>query len=118
MKITKEQNRIYHKTYALRHPEVLKAIAHRSWEKNGRKLLAERKLVLKEAKNKSCMDCGVQYPYYVMDLDHRDPTQKTKAVSQMLRRCGLETLKKEIAKCDLVCANCHRIRTFNNRGIA
>jgi NAD-dependent dihydropyrimidine dehydrogenase PreA subunit len=61
---------------------------------------------------KSCMDCGETYPHYVLDFDHRDPSDKKKCVSQMLSY-SLKTIIKEIEKCDLVCANCHRIRTHS-----
>jgi len=57
-----------------------------------------------------CHDCGNTYPPYVMDYDHRDPTQKVRGVTNMLMYSEANILA-EIAKCDLVCANCHRIRT-------
>jgi hypothetical protein len=61
-------------------------------------------------KSQPCKDCGVSYPPYLMDFDHRG--DKIRNVSDMAHRSvGLETLKAEIAKCDVVCANCHRIRT-------
>lgn len=63
-------------------------------------------------KSKPCADCGIKYPSYVMDFDHRDPKTKTANVSRMLR-CGkpLSEVLAEIKKCDVVCANCHRERT-------
>jgi len=57
------------------------------------------------------MDCGISYPYYVMDLDHRDPKSKHKSVSAMLRY-PIEKVVEEVAKCDVVCSNCHRERTW------
>jgi hypothetical protein len=63
---------------------------------------------LNALKDAPCMDCGVQYPPHVMDFDHRDPTTKKGLVSQM--RCH-EKIVEEVAKCDLVCSNCHRERT-------
>ena len=59
-----------------------------------------------------CMDCGVEYPPYVMDFDHRDPKDKDFTISANVRSKSLETLRQEIAKCDVVCANCHRERTW------
>lgn len=63
-------------------------------------------------KQKPCMDCGVQYPHYVMDFDHRE--NKKYNVSLMGRRLlnSKESILKEIEKCDLICSNCHRIRTY------
>ena len=65
-----------------------------------------------EVKARPCMDCGKQYPYYVMDLDHREGTKKKDHVARMMSWTGIKKVKEEVAKCDVVCANCHRIRTF------
>lgn len=65
---------------------------------------------LREAKDVPCMDCGVKYPTYVMDFDHRDPKAKKDCVPRMARH-GMKRLKEEIDKCDIVCSNCHRERT-------
>jgi len=64
------------------------------------------------AKSKPCADCGKKYPYYVMDLDHLDGYQKKFTISEMGRRSGLRKVLVEIAKCEAVCANCHRVRTW------
>lgn len=69
---------------------------------------------LKESR--PCFDCGVFYPYYVMDWDHRDSKGKVAGVSQLVSSGYVSKTKKEIEKCDLVCANCHRIRTFQRLG--
>lgn len=66
--------------------------------------------IIDAAKNKPCADCGIQYPSYVMDLDHRPGEIKLTRVAVMLGHT-IETLVAEIAKCDVVCANCHRERT-------
>lgn len=62
-------------------------------------------------KEKPCADCGVSYPYYVMDFDHLG--DKEFNISEYTAKYGWARLKKEIDKCDVVCANCHRIRTFS-----
>lgn len=80
------------------------------------KNIARRKQLMEfinEQKDKPCADCGVKYPSYVMDFDHRDRGEKFSSVSQMatLHYASKEKIIKEINKCDLVCSNCHRIRT-------
>lgn len=65
--------------------------------------------IIRAAKNVPCADCGQRYPYYVMDFDHRE--EKSTNVGWM-RGCGRARLEAEIAKCDVVCANCHRERSF------
>ena len=60
-----------------------------------------------------CADCGVAYPQQVMEFDHRDPSEKDIDVSAMVRqRHSVKRIQKEIDKCDIVCSNCHRMRTF------
>ena len=67
--------------------------------------------LVRAAKAVPCADCGVQYPYYVMDFDHVRG-EKLFEISAGHRHIAL--LLDEIAKCDVVCANCHRARTFRN----
>jgi hypothetical protein len=50
-----------------------------------------------------------------MDFDHRDPSTKLRSVTQMISNFGIERILAEAAKCDIVCANCHRLRTFERR---
>jgi hypothetical protein len=57
-----------------------------------------------------CADCGGVFPPYVMDFDHFDASQKRFDVGRA-RKHSLALLKSEIARCELVCANGHRIRT-------
>ena len=75
---------------------------------------SKNRAYIKKIKNVPCMDCGISYPSYVMDLDHRNPALKYKGVAQMLRYPH-EMVIIEIAKCDVVCSNCHRERTWGNR---
>lgn len=70
--------------------------------------------LIREAKNAPCTDCGVRYPFYVMQFDHRDGEVKRFTIGAIGSRCSysLETVRCEIAKCDVVCANCHAERTY------
>ena len=56
-----------------------------------------------------CMDCG-EKDVVVLEFDHRDPKEKSGDISS-LRFGSTKQLKEELAKCDVVCANCHRKRT-------
>ena len=62
-----------------------------------------------------CADCGGRFPKAAMDFDHRDPAAKKYTVSRMLLRASTDEILVEAAKCDVVCANCHRMRTFRRR---
>jgi hypothetical protein len=57
-----------------------------------------------------CVDCSGRFPPECMDFDHRPNEKKVGRVSTLVRGT-LDKLMDEIRKCDLVCANCHRIRT-------
>lgn len=64
-----------------------------------------------------CVDCHKAYPYYVLDFDHVRG-KKVDAVANMINRnCSRRAVFAEIAKCDVVCSNCHRIRTHTRRTI-
>jgi hypothetical protein len=62
--------------------------------------------------NKSCK-CGESNPF-CLDWHHRNPDEKSFCISRA-RNCrkSRATILEEIAKCDLVCANCHRKIHFN-----
>lgn len=96
-----------------------KAMAHKHYEENKPTYLARGKQSttkfrswLNDLKNLPCTDCKVEYPYYVMDYDHV-VKDKIDSVSVLKRSGNVKKVKAEIAKCEIVCANCHRIRTFN-----
>ena len=60
----------------------------------------------------SCVDCGAS-DSRVLEFDHREDEEKDKDVSALLSNgAGWERIQSEIDKCDVVCANCHRIRTY------
>lgn len=67
---------------------------------------------MREQKRKPCTDCGYTFHPCAMDFDHVRGEKKL-CVASFARRSALKALIEEIAKCDVVCANCHRIRTFN-----
>lgn len=80
----------------------------------------DRKFKIKEIIDKyksenPCLDCKKYFPSIAMDFDHRDPKTKHNDVSKMLNLGNFDKIIKEIQKCDLVCACCHRIRTENKR---
>lgn len=86
------------------------------YPERNRRRRGEFRETIRAAKSKPCTDCGIQYPYYVMDLDHVTGTKEFD-ISQALKVVGsIPKLLDEIEKCEAVCSNCHRFRTFN-RGV-
>jgi hypothetical protein len=59
-----------------------------------------------------CTDCGRRFHPAAMTFDHLPGTTKRDDVSNLLYAGYRKLLLEEIAKCELVCANCHAIRTF------
>lgn len=64
-------------------------------------------------KRAGCADCGGVFPPCAMDFDHVRGT-KWRGVGEIVCRNPVKVLE-EIAKCDVVCANCHRVRTMKRR---
>lgn len=59
-----------------------------------------------------CSDCGNKYPSIVMDFDHLGDDKRF-TISQIFKVKSITVydIEEELAKCELVCANCHRLRT-------
>jgi hypothetical protein len=62
-----------------------------------------------------CSDCKGFFHYSIMQHDHRDSEQKLFLLSQRSASFGSKIFMKEMNKCDLVCANCHGIRTWKRK---
>lgn len=68
---------------------------------------------LRELRRVPCQDCGGTFEPHQMDFDHRDPAVKAFGITwSRALLAPRERLLLEIAKCDIVCANCHAIRTY------
>jgi NUMOD4 motif len=78
--------------------------------RNNARRYQEISAMLAHAKDVPCADCGKRYPSYVMDFDHRDGRSKSFGIGNSRAR-SVQRFRDEIAKCDVVCANCHRERT-------
>lgn len=69
--------------------------------------------LIKILKTKPCADCGHSFPPDVMDFDHVRGVKVAK-ISRLVRS-STESLLEELAKVELVCANCHRLRGISRR---
>lgn len=79
----------------------------------------ERKAQLVAYKGGICADCKGVFPQCCYDFDHKDPLNKSFNIGEAASRgTSMSDLMIEADKCDLVCANCHRIRTAGNPKIA
>jgi len=58
-----------------------------------------------------CKDCGYKESPYALQFDHIEDNKKA-SVSNLIRSdYAWSTIKKEMDKCEVVCANCHAVRT-------
>ena len=105
----------------LQYNKVLRGKYPEQYKEHGRKNSQNRRkahsIFLEEYKsNKPCIDCGKMFPACCMDFDHI-LGEKAFNISGN-NTAGAEILIKEIAKCELVCSNCHRIRTKLRLGLS
>ena len=71
-----------------------------------------RKQKCVEYKGGKCEKCGYNKCIAVLQFHHRDPNEKKFGLSHKGMAHSWEKTKKELDKCDLLCANCH-IETHN-----
>lgn len=103
--------------YAREHYERNKA----SMKLRARKFTAKmakrnRQFARKYLASHPCVDCGESDPV-VLEFDHVRGT-KVKDVSAMMKSHSIEVIRREIAKCEVRCANCHRRATAARRKLS
>jgi hypothetical protein len=86
------------------------------YKERKRKRELEIRAYMNKRKDVPCLDCGIKYPPHVMDFDHRPGEVKTIDPAKIVKRgWSRARIDKELSSCDVVCSNCHRIRTHNRR---
>lgn len=78
--------------------------------------LERNRFLVEYLRDHPCMDCGEDDPV-VLDFDHVRG-EKLFMVSKGLTDRSFDALLAEMAKCEVVCANCHRRRTAHRAGFA
>lgn len=103
----KECHSVYLKQHAKDKPDI--------YRDSRNKIRNEILEYIRKIKDVPCLDCGVKYPYYVMDFDHlRD---KKFNLHLAARTGSIRQVKEEIVKCEVLCSNCHRIRTWKRNNM-
>lgn len=74
------------------------------------RLQANREFVDKIKLDAGCADCGYALHPAALDFDHLPGTEKLGNITALVN-CARDRLMDEMAKCEVVCANCHRIRS-------
>lgn len=70
----------------------------------------QKRAALRTLKDVPCADCGESHDPSVMDFHHNEDEHKVHNVSWLLVNRGWKTVLDEVAKCVVLCANCHRYR--------
>jgi len=84
--------------------------------KNGVAAAARKRKILADYKMEmGCTDCGYRDHPDALEFDHLPMYHKDFTIGSALNNKGIDTLMREVAKCEVVCANCHRIRSANRR---
>ena len=79
-------------------------------KRSNRKLI---KFVRAFKQDNPCVDCNTFYHYAAMQFDHVG--EKSANINRLMWRASIDRVQKEILMCELVCANCHAIRTYKRQ---
>jgi len=69
-------------------------------------------------KGRPCADCGQTFHPAAMQWDHLPEFEKFASLGDLVRRGSRELILREVVKCELVCANCHAVRTVRRHRAA
>ena len=110
-----EARRRYNKEYQKRHYQKhKKAYKDRAKAFNKKKRKWNREFVARVKFMLGCIDCGIKN-HIVLDFDHVRGEKIGNIADMVNNACGLTKIKEEIRKCEVRCANCHRIKTHERR---
>jgi hypothetical protein len=106
---TAEEKRAYQRAHYHANKEM--------WRRKRMKWEAKIRALIVEAKGHPCADCGGRWHPLVMEFDHLPGMDKRLNLGDAkARKLGLNTIREEIAKCEVLCPTCHRIRTLRRQG--
>jgi hypothetical protein len=128
----RESARLSSRRYRQNHPEEARAKGRRWYARNRVNRLASlkkwkdshreerllhargqrtrRRELIAKYKDVPCTDCGQKFPPCAMDFNHVNGDKKFSIANKSMT--GIEQIRKEMEKCEVVCANCHRVRTW------
>lgn len=73
----------------------------------------QRRIVVDHKDEQGCARCQEDVPPAALDCHHRDDTEKNTSVGRLISDgCSMDDLREELAKCVVLCANCHRKEHF------
>jgi len=105
-----ESSRRSRKAYA--QTETGREVTETARRKHLAKIRREARELVRQVKSAPCTDCRVTFHFSAMDLDHVRGKKKDNIATMVMKTYSLDTLREELAKCEVVCSNCHRVRTY------
>jgi len=63
---------------------------------------------------RGCLDCGEMYPYFILQFDHLH-SKEFQISNYRQHTSSIDKIKEEVSKCEVVCGNCHAMRTYERR---
>ena len=113
---------------AYKNPEDQKACAKKHYQdnkelyksrakaSNRRMRKRNRAFIIGYKKTHPCVDCN-EDNFVVLEFDHVKGKKICNVGDMGKNATSIKKIKEEIAKCEVVCANCHRKRTFSRNGL-
>ena len=92
-----------------------KRYVQRAMKFNHKQFVQNRLNLIAVLEKSRCADCG-NADIRVLEFDHKLPDAKVDNISTMVYRYKWDSILEEISKCDIRCANCHRIKTMTQLG--
>lgn len=108
MRTSKEATAEYHREY-------YQANKQRRREINKKSVDAKMQRIAKIKLERGCIDCGYNKHPHALDFDHVTGVKEFSLAHVRLHNYAWSKIEEEITKCEVVCANCHRIRTSDRR---
>ena len=105
----KDDERAFQKRHYEKNKDIYK---QRASESRKRTRLRNKQYVQGIKTENPCADCGIKYHFSQMDFDHINNDKEFNLASVTNATISLSRIKAEIDKCELVCSNCHRYRTW------
>jgi hypothetical protein len=117
----RKANREYQRRWRRENPHAARQYC-RNWNNahkeqiaaNNKKQKDRVRALIEDFKRRPCADCGQSHLPFVMDFDHVRGRKCFQIAGHA--HYALARILKEISKCDIVCSNCHRYRTFASKG--
>ncbi len=89
-------------------------IVSRSSARNKKQRKKNKAFVDRVKRRFNCVDCGESNPI-VLDFDHVRGEKKRAIADMVSNYYSIRTIKEEMRKCEIRCANCHRIKTSERK---